>query len=242
MSTHQKALIALETCTPVGGVSLYLQGRGVAESIVVDSPRAQSVEIAQAVKTLMQQYTLDWSEIAAIAVSTGPGSFTGVRLGLSLAKGICLTGTPRLIEVSTLKALAWRSLPLLKNQQHVIPLFNAKKGEVYGQVFQLNAECLSPVTKPFVALVEDFSRIFKAFPNALFTGAGCVEYHVQILNEALGCSFASKDILHPHPETVALLGWEKFKNQEFSDPANVGPFYLRDASVSTPKKIRSTPV
>lgn len=232
----QSVLIALETCTPVGGVCLSCADGRLNECVVVDSPRAQSVEIAEAVKRLMHVHSVQWEHVTAVAVSTGPGSFTGVRLGLSLAKALCLTGSPKLVEVSTLHATALRSLPLLKEGQRIVPLFNAKKGEVYGQFFTRSENRLIPESEPFAASINEFPHLFKQVRNSLFTGVGSLDYHKELLDSALNCTFSSLDVLHPHPLTVAQLGWEAVQRNEFSDPSTATPFYLREASVSTPKK------
>lgn len=229
-------ILALETCTPVGGVGLYSQDGTFRQSVVVDSPKAQSVEIAEAVARLMTAHSIRWENISAVAVSTGPGSFTGVRLGLSLAKGICLTGAPRLVEVPTLQALALRSLELVNDHEPIVALLNAKKGEAYGQIFVREQSTLIPKTEPFVATPEDFAELFAEVPHALFTGAGSLEYRVQILGTADQCRFTALELIHPHPETVGILGWGKVSLGEFIDPSCAAPFYLREASVSTPKK------
>src|SRR5690606_10819788 len=111
-----------------------------------------------------------------VAVSHGPGSFTGVRVGMALAKGLCESGQPKLITVSTLEALAWRAYSG-EPVEYVLPLLNARQGQVYGAVYPVSGE-IGPIQGEEFALSP--SELIEQWPGrCLVVGEGAVEYRAQ---------------------------------------------------------------
>src|SRR5690606_23899966 len=101
-------VLGIETSSPTGGIALMDEQRLLACQTITSS-RAHSRLILPTVQAMLRELDLAVGAIDVVAASHGPGSFTGVRVGLTLAKGLCESGTPRLVTVSTLEALAWRA-------------------------------------------------------------------------------------------------------------------------------------
>ncbi|MDX1972583.1 MAG: tRNA (adenosine(37)-N6)-threonylcarbamoyltransferase complex dimerization subunit type 1 TsaB [Candidatus Sumerlaeia bacterium] len=237
---NRSLILGLETCTPVGGVCLLNDEGNVLGSRVIDDPKAQSVQLAAAIRELLHTAKAGWEDVRVVGVSLGPGSFTGVRLGLSLAKGICASGTPNLIGVNTLEAMAFGVSDFKPGIY--IPVLNARLGEVYAQVFEVEASgsCI-PRTQPFCGkpqelcsyLLEDHQiTIGKMF------GHGVGDYEKVFREKLVSIELLKEEYQHPSAEWVGRLTKQTAdsKNYQPRDAQEVMPLYLRNASVSTPKK------
>jgi len=230
-------ILALETCSPTGGVSLILDGRIVGHTFITTS-RGHSLLLNNSIQKLMELNSLSWNEMDAVAVSEGPGSFTGVRLGLTVAKSFCLGGIPKLIMVPTLEAFAHR---MFRNQEVdlVMPTMNARRNELYLQLFEPLKGTLKAVSEPQVISADKISELEKMKgKTVLVAGEGFRSYKENF--DALDCELilADSDLFDPHPDGVGLLGIQYFTEEKFADPATAEPYYLRAPSVSTPKKNR----
>lgn len=229
-------ILALETCSPTGGVSLILDSRVVGHSFITTS-RGHSLLLNDSIQKLMELNSLSWDEIDAVAVSEGPGSFTGVRLGLTVAKSFCLGGgNPKLIMVPTLEAFAHR---MFRNHQAdlVMPTLNARRNELYLQLFQTTKTGLNALDGPHVLSADQLAELdILQGKKILVAGEGFRSYKESF--DALDCELipADPDLFDPHPDGVGLLGIHYFTEEKFADPATAEPYYLRAPSVSTPKK------
>ena len=233
-------ILALETATGVGAVAL---ARG--DRIVLSARCAQSQShsrwTAPTIATLLDQAGIAAGDLAAVAVSIGPGSFTGVRIGLSLAKGICLAGGPTLIPVSTLEALAWSAATTAGAL--ILPLMDARRGEAYGAVFRAGS---APGGAPPERLCDDdrlavgqwLARLDalagetpEGRPPVVITGAGRTVFRdaiVAALGDGVG--FAGPFQEEASAEPVALLAARRLADGTAGPPAEwigLEPEYIR---------------
>lgn len=166
----------------------------------------------------------------AVAVSAGPGSYTGLRIGLSSAKGVCYGLQIPLIAIDTLSILAYTALLQINNQQALYcPMIDARRMEVYTALYSSD---LSRKTEISPMIID--SQSFNTF----------LENHV-IYFFGNGASKCADVITHPNarfiadivPNTAAMvkLAEEKFNIQQFEDLAYFEPYYLKDFQASTPK-------
>jgi len=228
-------VLGIETCSPSGGAALF-DGDCLLGSQGICSSRAHSRLIMPTVKGMLDELGLTVGAIGAVAVSAGPGSFTGVRVGMTLGKALCEAGRPRLVLVSTLEALALRAWSG-EDVDAVVPLLNARKGEVYGAAFAMRGGAPARIAEDFVCAPEDVAR--RVAGRCLVAGEGARAWREQ-LRAALGDRLveARPDRFDTSAEQVAVLGHREALAGRFADPATAGPTYLRDASVSTPKGAR----
>jgi tRNA threonylcarbamoyladenosine biosynthesis protein TsaB len=178
----------------------------------------------------------------AFAIAIGPGSFTGLRIGLSTVKGLSYaTGRP-IVAVPTLEAIAWH-FPF--SRYPVCPLLDARKREVYAALFRWETGgFLRVVDEAAVGIKTLLKRIQTVNPplhsfdkecggefpegGVIFTGEGAVSYRNEIIGEMGGHAlFAPPEKLVPSPANVASLGMEKALREEFSDPVSLVPRYIR---------------
>jgi tRNA threonylcarbamoyladenosine biosynthesis protein TsaB len=237
---NRSLILGLETCTPVGSVCLLDADGNVLGSRVIDDPKAQSVQLAAAIMEILVSAEATWDDLEAVAVSIGPGSFTGVRLGLSLAKGICATGTPKLVGVNTLEAMAF-GVSQGKSGLY-IPVLNARLGEVYAQAYDFGESGVTICrTKPFCGKAEELSAFLLERYNlasGMVFGQGAKDYEEVFPEKLSGFQLIREEFHDPSAEWVGRIAQAKMLQQDFipQDVQEVLPVYLRNASVSTPKK------
>jgi len=214
-------VLAIETSTMLGGVAIADE-KGLIAETRLNVKSTHSERLMATIDEQLRQSELVLGDIDAFAVASGPGSFTGLRIGLSAAKGLCYaTGKP-LVMVPTLEAFA-RSFPFSRHP--VCVMLDARRGEVYAAVFQWDGR--------FIKLLDEVS----AMPEDLFkdvdspvvlAGEGAQVYRerlVAVLGER--AMFAPFVTMVPSPANVAMIGLEKALQGEFTDASASAPFYIR---------------
>lgn len=220
-------ILAIETATRLGGIAITDDSTGLIAEIRLNVQSTHSERLMTGVDYILYQSGLTISDIDFFALSIGPGSFTGLRIGLSTIKGLShATGKP-IVSVPTLEALAW-SFPCCKFP--VCTMLDARKKEVYAALFQWKTKgfvrVFNEVSIPVKLLLENIRK----FPDEkiMFTGEGILLYRDKI-NEFLGrkAIFASPEKMVPSPSNIASLGIKKAREKEFSDPVSLVPYYIR---------------
>lgn len=172
-------------------------------------------------------------KLDAVAVSGGPGSYTGLRIGVSTAKGLCYGLNVPLIAIDTLRVItvmAMKNVTALNKKTDLFcPMIDARRMEVYASVFNSNFETVKPVAAEIIE--------HSAYANELsdsrmyFFGNGADKCKTMILSS--NATFI--DEIVPLAENMIELAEEKFKNADFEDVAYYEPFYLKEFQVTTPK-------
>jgi len=132
-------IFALETSSPVGGVALLERGKLLAERIL-DMNRQAARDVLPALDGLLADSGRRLEEVEQVALSVGPGSFTGLRIGLATALGLCFGTERRIVPVPTLAALALRA----GSRSPVVPMLDARKGQVYAGLYAAEGRALRP--------------------------------------------------------------------------------------------------
>lgn len=220
-----KLILALETATPAGSVALVDEERTLV-SRYFDVGLQHSQRLFVEVEDALKVAGCTFAQVGAIAVSIGPGSFTGLRIGLSAAKGFCLAGELPLVTVSTLEVLAAR-LPFARYP--VCPMLDARKGEVYAALYDTSAGWPNLLEGPR-ALAPQVLMAERAGIPTLFTGDGALAYSelVAACPQAVQAPFPCS-----RPE-AAVLGWlaqARLKAGTVADLVSVEPEYLRGPGV-----------
>jgi tRNA threonylcarbamoyladenosine biosynthesis protein TsaB len=181
------------------------------------------------IQEVLVEAEMEMSELDAVAVSKGPGSYTGLRIGVATAKGICFALDLPLIAVNSLQILSEKYQD--KNQVLLFPMFDARRMEVYVMVINEKKEV---VKTTFAEIVGDES--FKEFSTNLpwvFMGEGAQK--CKEVFDAPHIEYRT-DIMYPSAKEMIPLAWRAFKSKNFEDVAYFEPFYLKDF-YTTAKKI-----
>jgi tRNA threonylcarbamoyladenosine biosynthesis protein TsaB len=220
---QRPVILALETATMCGSIAIVADGHCVAE-LSLQNKETHSRRLLAGVDWLFGETSLDWQAIDAIAVSQGPGSFTGLRIALSTAKGLAMASDRKLLGVGTLDGLAAQ---MFGARQLICPVLDARKKEVYCGMYRCNDQGLPLLQGEYLVLrpEELCGRINEP---VLLIGDGTITYG-DVFTEQLGdlATMAPAASYYPRASTIGLLALDKYHNSEFLDPATVEPIYIR---------------
>jgi len=227
-------ILCLETATPSCSVALVHNGEVLA---CEEDPKGQnhSEKITLFIYSVMKKAGVSYSQLDAVAVSMGPGSYTGLRIGVSTAKGICYAVSKPLIAVETLEAMAYGGSAVISSERSerrnllLIPAIDARRMEVYAAIFDENVNKIKD-TEAVIIDENSFADLKKDHHLYLFgDGADkCAEI------------FANDDKItvikdfYCSAKYMNTIAQQKFNNSEFVDVAYFEPFYLKDFVPGTP--------
>lgn len=215
-------LLAIDTSTMTGGIALMEEENLIAESRL-NVKVSHSERLMKELDHILNQSSLNIDDIDVFAVSIGPGSFTGLRVGLSTVKGLVYYSNKKIVSVSSLEALAY-SLPFCKYP--VCPMLDARKKEVYTAIFLWGDGGPIKIMDEQVIKIDDL--LSKIIDKTVFLGEGALLYKDKMRsflgNKAI---FAFPQDIYPSPASVAYLGMIKAKMGKFDDPAALTPCYMR---------------
>ncbi len=223
-------LLGIDTSTFLGSVALSEGKRLVAEE-QLGIETTHSERLLSTITHLLSAVKWSIDEIDAVAVSTGPGSFTGIRIGMATAKGIALGLGRPIIGFSSLLVLAHNGMHYKGN---VVPIIDAKRSEVYSAVyrffdlsrFALKAKCiLKEVAINPLFLCEKLKRIKGDF---LFVGDGIITYEKEFKKHLKGRVIVGAwEIRYPHASFLCELAYEKLSRGKSDDINSLAPNYIR---------------
>jgi len=228
-------IINIETSTKVCGVSLTKNGELI-DHKESNEGNSHAANLAPFIDEIIKRNNINYSNLNAIAISKGPGSYTGLRIGTSTAKGLCYSLNIPLIAINTLESMAAHAKNLYSNSFDGIfrPMIDARRMEVYSQAYSSNLEILNDVK----AIVVDEESFKKELENSqvLFFGDGA-EKCMDIINHKNAIYF---DQAQASALGMVNLSFEAFKNQKFENVAYFEPFYLKEfiAAISKVKGLR----
>jgi tRNA threonylcarbamoyladenosine biosynthesis protein TsaB len=214
-------ILAADTATSINTVAVCRDGAVLAE-VAVDCHRRHSESLLDTCSWLLDQAECAPQQVDLLAISAGPGSFTGVRIGVATFKGLAAGLRRPLVAVPTLDALA-RVCPVQDGL--VCPLLDARMGEVYGALYRFEAGSRTKLTEDRVSPVEDF--LSEISEPAVFCGDGALLYRDRILSVLPDARFAPLGWHMPRAAAVAAEALELVQAGCETDPALVDPVYLR---------------
>jgi tRNA threonylcarbamoyladenosine biosynthesis protein TsaB len=217
-------ILAIETSTMLGGVAIADE-QGLIAEIRLNVKTTHSERMMTAIDYALKQSDMTLDKIDTIAVASGPGSFTGLRIGLATAKGLCYAAGKPLVLVPTLEALAW-NFPYCRYP--VCVMLDARKGEVYAALFLWKGDTFVTLVPETSIRPEDLLR--DGDSPVVLAGEGAIRYRDRILS-AIGerALAAPSHKMVPSPANIALLGVHRARRSEYSDPATAEPLYVRKA-------------
>lgn len=174
------------------------------------------------------------SELDAVAVAKGPGSYTGLRIAVSTAKGLCFALNKPLLAVNTLEALALQVSVFFTDDSLFCPMLDARRMEVYCAVFDRALHYVQP-TQAKIIDSESFSELLET-RKLVFCGDGAAKCKgvLEVYENAI---FLPVD-LYPSAKTVGQLAAGLFEKQQFEEIETFEPYYLKEFMTTVPKKVR----
>ncbi len=216
-------LFNLETSTTLCSVAVSKDGMIVFNKQSEDGP-SHATLLGSYVEEAMSFVRAQNFKIDAVAVSCGPGSYTGLRIGVSTAKGLCYALNVPLIAVNTLELLACTLLfdDSVDEDSLLCPMIDARRMEVYAAIYDRSLQPLRPVTAD---IIDESSYLgFLDKHKICFFGNGADKCKQTILHPH--ASFKSD--VHPLAQNMVALAEKSFRDSSFVDIAYFEPFYLKD--------------
>lgn len=226
-------ILAIETSTMLGGIAVMDESQGIIAEMRVNIRTTHSERLMTSIDCILKQARMGIHDIDVFGVSSGPGSFTGLRIGLSTAKGFAFaTGKP-IAAIPTLEAFAW-SFPHAASP--VCIMLDARKKEVYAAVFTWKDGNFKRVVGEALVNPADLAGSLKG--PVIYAGEGALLYMKTITGIAgENAVFAPLHCMIPSPANVAYLCLKKAAGGDFEDPAALTPLYLRKSEAEIKLKI-----
>ncbi len=217
-------VLAIETATQICSVALTHDGHLIAEARL-NIKKVHASKLFGLVQFVLQQAELTANQLDGVAVSIGPGSFTGLRIGLSAAKGIALGANLPLVAVPTLDALA-HNVPL--SDGIVCPILRSRVDEYYFAIYERNRYINTSVTDVRILHIDE---LYNAIPEKAFV-LGDVQ---PLQQKANNFSAVPEAFNHCSALSVAEVGTQKLKSGEIVEKETIEPMYYQDFIAGKPK-------
>ena len=223
-------ILGIETATSICSVALVRDGKPLALRHSEGSNEHSAI-LTNLIAEMFAEAELTYPQMEAVAVSLGPGSYTGLRIGVSTAKGLCYALDKPLIAIDTLKTLAFLALQQASQMGYdlsntlLCPMLDARRMEVYTALYDQQLQVVQQVNA--LVVTED---AFAEFANKqiLYFGDGAAKC-IDVLAPLPNCIFLSGISLTA--EAVCLLAETEYLYHRFADVAYCEPFYLKDLSL-----------
>ncbi len=214
-------ILSIETATTNCSVALSKDGKLLASKEDYNTSYSHAERLHVFIEELLVSAEVSMQELSAIAVSKGPGSYTGLRIGVSAAKGLCYALEIPLISVPTLTALAYQ----VQEEGLVIPMLDARRMEVYSAIFDAQHQQIRE-TQAQILDETSFAEEL-ASGKVYFIGNG-VEKFTEVCQHPNAVFIMDK---LPSAKETSVLATAKYAQKDFEDVAYFEPYYLKDFKV-----------
>lgn len=221
-------ILSIESATSVCSVALHQNGEflGLME---INQENVHAKKLVLLIESLVQNLGFMTKDLDAVAVSSGPGSYTGLRIGVSIAKGLSYALDIPLIGVDTLTTLAHQVIPLCGDGDVIIPMLDARRMEIYMSIVSSNGEIIE-ASQPLIVENNPFLKYLNN-GKVYFIGDG-----VGKLRSILDHENALFPNVLNSSKSMGGLAFVKFQKKEFEDLAYFEPNYLKEFRVIASKK------
>lgn len=244
-------ILSIETSTKACSAAIHQDGKLLSVSELYNE-KSSSGMLTTLIEHVVKTASLRLQDIDAVAIAKGPGSYTGLRIGVSTAKGLCFTLEKPLIAINTLEAMAYSIYdlrfeiydlksdaqnPVTNNQSPITnllcPMLDARRMEVYCAVYK--ADTLE-ILEPTQAKIIDETSFADLLENhkIIFFGDGAEKCRVTLGGNP-NAVFLNQTIF-PSAKSIGALATRAFEQQQFENVADFEPFYLKEFVGTTPKK------
>lgn len=211
-------ILNIETATKNCSVSLAKDGQTVLCKEIAEQGYSHAEKLHVFIEEILKESGIDFRELKAIAVSKGPGSYTGLRIGVSTAKGLCYALGIPLIAVDTLAVLAQK---VTQKGGLIVPMIDARRMEVYSTVFDANHQKIMEVQAEVLT-----ENSYAEIAETIYIIGDCQEKCQTVLTQDKFVFLS--EIVFPSANEMSPISFEKFNKNAFEDVAYFEPFYLKD--------------
>lgn len=219
-------ILCIETAEKACSVALSQDGVCVDELKELTA-NSHSTALTVMIGDLLEKNKIGFSDLDAVAVSAGPGSYTGLRVGVSTAKGICWAKEKPLIAIDTLTCIKEHGKTIHGDFEVIIPNIDARRNEVFLSIFEHNKETKTPT--PFI--LEENPLLGFEHKKCLIVGSGATKFTPFTTSDDL----IDENIL-PSAKYLCRVAFEKFEKKQFEDVAYFEPLYFKAVHVMKSKK------
>lgn len=214
--------LAIETSCRIGCVALGSGGALLCERYLCQAQR-HAQDLLPAIAAVCRENGVAPGDITEVYVSVGPGSFTGLRIGVATARILAMGGGVKLVPVPTLEVIAQNALDAPKPPDRVAVILDAKRGRVYGACFERREDAYVAVTEP--AECDPATLLSRLAPTDGVFGEG-IDRHREVV-EASGLDVLPESLAQPRGSTVLALGFAIAQAGGYVSPRNLVPLYIR---------------
>ena len=223
-------ILSLETSTPVCALAIHEKGELLMEP-TLHLEKSHSRELPVQARQMMETTGFTFHDLAAVAVAAGPGSYTGLRIGTSFAKGICYANNIPLIGIGSLASMALKVHNMAGDDAMYMAMMDARRMEVYMEVFNGSMEPILPA-RPVLLEEFDFDALLEAGKCYIF-GDGSNKARDLITHP--NARFIAN--IHPGANEMGILAWKRYEGGSWDDVAYFEPDYLKEFQATKPKRI-----
>ncbi len=219
-------ILNIETATKNCSVSVAKDGNTIACNELADEGYSHAEKLHVFIEEVISKAGISVQDLSAIAVSQGPGSYTGLRIGVSAAKGLCYALNIPLIAVDTLQTLASQAGV---TDGKIIPMLDARRMEVYSAIFNSDLT----VERAIKAEIID-ENSFQEYTDKLYFVGDCADKCKAVLTKD---NFVFlENVKYPSAQAMSKISFDKYQKSDTVDVAYFEPYYLKDFMIAPPKK------
>ncbi len=213
-------ILSIESSTNICSVCLSNNGNLLFDQTLLIE-KSHSEKLVKMVENIFDITPYNKEDLSSISISLGPGSYTGLRIGLSTAKGLCMGLNIPIIGVNTLKSMAYCINKVNINKNLICPMIDARRDEVYCMILNHNLEEVEPLQAKIIE-PESFKNIFKQ-NKVVFFGDGSNKVKKILRSE----NAIFIDEIYPAAEYIGKLSYQKYLKSELNDLDELEPIYLK---------------
>lgn len=217
-----KCLLAVDTATEICGIALAIDGRVQAE-LILSRGITHTQSILSAIDAVLHITGLTTGDVDAYAVTRGPGSFTGLRIGISTVKGLAFATEKPMVGISSLAVLAHQAPG---SADLICPMMDARRNEVYWSLYRRKNDGMGPILAERVGAAIEVAGAIQE--TCQFIGNGVPSYR-SVLQKGLTypAQWAGSESNNLRPAVLARLAWQRLQEGKTDDPRTFEPVYLR---------------
>ncbi|MEP7230616.1 MAG: tRNA (adenosine(37)-N6)-threonylcarbamoyltransferase complex dimerization subunit type 1 TsaB [Ginsengibacter sp.] len=222
-------ILNIHTATEIAIVNLSDAGRTIHSSFNIDT-KQHATFLHNAIHDLVKSEGITLKDVSAVGVTSGPGSYTGIRVGLSAAKGICYALKIPLITYNSLELIARSSIDFTKETGNLYcPMIDARRMEVYTAIYRSD---MGEVEAPSAKILDENSFIeYVNRSKIIFSGSGSKKF--KNIVKAPGFYFADIEIA---TEALTFFSWQKYQKKAFENVDSAKPLYLKEFQTAFKKE------
>lgn len=219
-------ILNIETATKNCSVSIAKNGETILCKEIAEEGYSHAEKLHVFIEEVIAESGVSVQDLNAVAVSQGPGSYTGLRIGVSAAKGLCFALNIPLIAVDTLQTLASQ---VSISEGKIIPMLDARRMEVYSAVFNAKIEIERPIQAEIIN--EDS---FAEYTDTIYFVGDCADKCKTVLTKENFIFL--EEIKYPSAREMSKISYDKYQKSDTVDVAYFEPYYLKDFMMTLPSK------